>query len=274
MYRLPFLLLMAVIFTVSSGYANAFDVVLLGDNARLKLLQRCKTDCEQGKLTFGTPRQGSSASEVANIAQNARHGILVIDATSGPLPITREHILIARQAGVPSLSLMFVNMSLLEEIPDAKELISLQEREVRKLMDAYTMGGSNAMVFHDAEIASAKKLHTNGVGYSAVVKKMYSIPEQKAQINNQLPRSDFSAVIYLLSVPESENATKLKENSKVRTWINGNTVNAQIRSKIEINPGDVENLAFKAKIPVVAPLGSKLFLERNGRIIAVGTISD
>lgn len=274
MYQLSFSLLVTVIFTVTSGHANAFDIVLLGDNARVKLLQQCKIDCEQGKLIFGTPRQGSSASEIANIAQNARHGILVIDATSGPLPITREHILIARQAGVPSLSLMFVNIPLLEGISGVKESINLQEREVRKLMDAYTMSGSNAMVFHDALTASTKNLHSNGIGFGAVVKKMYSIPEHKTQLNHQFPRSEFSAVIYLLSVSESENAVKLKENSKVRIWVNGNTVDAHIRSKTKLNPGDVDNLVFESETPIVAPHGSKLLLERNGGIIAAGILSN
>ena len=60
--------------------------------------------------------------------------ILVVAATDGPMPQTREHILLARQVGVPS---MVVFMNKVDMVDDA-ELLELVEMEIRELLQAHT----------------------------------------------------------------------------------------------------------------------------------------
>merc|ERR1712071_481841 len=64
-------------------------------------------------------------------------GILVVAATDGPMPQTREHILLAKQVGIPKL-VVFLNKC---DMVDDEELLELVEMEVRELLDFYDFNG-------------------------------------------------------------------------------------------------------------------------------------
>ncbi|MDJ0526692.1 MAG: elongation factor Tu, partial [Microcystis sp. M53600_WE12] len=64
-------------------------------------------------------------------------GILVVSAADGPMPQTREHILLARQVGVPNL-VVFLNK---KDMVDDEELLELVELEVRELLSSYDFAG-------------------------------------------------------------------------------------------------------------------------------------
>src|SRR6056300_2011401 len=66
-------------------------------------------------------------------------GILVVNAADGPMPQTREHILLARQVGVPAL---VVFMNKVDQVDDA-ELLELVEMEVRELLSSYDFPGDD-----------------------------------------------------------------------------------------------------------------------------------
>jgi elongation factor Tu len=66
-------------------------------------------------------------------------GIIVVSAADGPMPQTREHILLSRQVGVPQL-VVFLNK---EDMVDDPELIELVEMEVRELLSEYEFDGDN-----------------------------------------------------------------------------------------------------------------------------------
>ncbi len=68
--------------------------------------------------------------------------ILVVAATDGPMPQTREHILLARQVGVPQI-VVFMNKV---DLVDDEEMIELVEMEVRELLSQYDYDGDNASV--------------------------------------------------------------------------------------------------------------------------------
>jgi elongation factor Tu len=66
-------------------------------------------------------------------------GILVVSAADGPMPQTREHILLARQVGVPNL-VVFLNK---KDMVDDEELLELVELEVRELLSSYDFAGDD-----------------------------------------------------------------------------------------------------------------------------------
>lgn len=68
--------------------------------------------------------------------------ILVVAATDGPMPQTREHILLARQVGVPKI-VVFMNKV---DLVDDEEMLELVEMEVRELLDQYEFDGDNAII--------------------------------------------------------------------------------------------------------------------------------
>ncbi len=74
--------------------------------------------------------------------------ILVVAATDGPMPQTREHILLARQVGVPKI-VVFMNKV---DLVDDPEMLELVEMEVRELLDQYEFDGDNASVIQGSAL--------------------------------------------------------------------------------------------------------------------------
>ena len=68
--------------------------------------------------------------------------ILVVAATDGPMPQTREHILLARQVGVPNI-VVFMNKV---DLVDDEEMLELVDMEVRELLSSYEYDGDNASI--------------------------------------------------------------------------------------------------------------------------------
>ncbi|MDR1859506.1 MAG: elongation factor Tu [Bacteroidales bacterium] len=76
--------------------------------------------------------------------------ILVVAATDGPMPQTREHVLLARQVNVPRV-LVFLNKV---DMVDDPEILEIVDMEVRDLLDAYEFDGSNAPVIHGSALGA------------------------------------------------------------------------------------------------------------------------
>jgi elongation factor Tu len=86
--------------------------------------------------------------------------ILVVAATDGPMPQTREHILLARQVGVPEI-VVFLNKV---DMVDDPELVDLVEAEVRELLTKYEFDGDNTAVIRGSALKAleAKSLDDEG----------------------------------------------------------------------------------------------------------------
>ena len=97
--------------------------------------------------------------------------ILVVAATDGPMPQTREHILLARQVGVPQL-VVFLNKC---DLVDDPELLELVEMEVRELLSSYEYDGDNIPIIRGSALAALNGEDPNGMGVSAVKKLMEEV---------------------------------------------------------------------------------------------------
>src|SRR5256885_4412424 len=76
--------------------------------------------------------------------------ILVVSAADGPMPQTREHILLARQVGVPKIVVFLNKVDLLED----KDLLDLVEEEIRDLLTKYQFDGKNAKLIRGSATAA------------------------------------------------------------------------------------------------------------------------
>ena len=84
-------------------------------------------------------------------------GILVIAATDGPMPQTREHILLARQVGVPKL-VVFLNKC---DMVDDEELLDLVEMETRELLSSYEFDGDNIPIIKGSALKALEAVQAN-----------------------------------------------------------------------------------------------------------------
>jgi len=98
--------------------------------------------------------------------------ILVVSAADGPMPQTREHILLARQVGVPAL-VVFMNKV---DLVDDSELIDLVEMEVRELLSKYDFPGDDIPITKGSAKAALDGV-TPEIGHDAVLALMKTVDE-------------------------------------------------------------------------------------------------
>jgi len=96
--------------------------------------------------------------------------ILVVSAADGPMPQTREHILLARQVGVPAI-VVFLNKC---DMVDDAELIDLVEMEVRELLSSYKFPGDSVPVIRGSAV-KALEGDQSDIGEPAVLKLMEAV---------------------------------------------------------------------------------------------------
>ena len=103
-------------------------------------------------------------------------GILVVNAADGPMPQTREHILLARQVGVPAL---VVYMTKVDQVDD-KELIDLVEMEIRELLTSYEFPGDTIPIIKGSALAALEG-RDDEIGKNSIMELMKAVDEHIPQ---------------------------------------------------------------------------------------------
>ena len=96
--------------------------------------------------------------------------ILVVSAADGPMPQTREHILLAKQVGVPSI-VVFLNKV---DMVDDPELLELVEMEVRELLSSYGFPGDDIPIIKGSALAALEGKDTE-LGKQAILQLMEAV---------------------------------------------------------------------------------------------------
>jgi elongation factor Tu len=137
------------------GVAQAFDQI---DNApeereRGITIATAHVEYESGERHYAHVDCPGHADYVKNMVTGAAQmdgAILVVAATDGPMPQTREHILLARQVGVPQI-VVFMNKV---DLVDDEELLELVELEVRELLSSYEFDGDDIPVIQGSALGA------------------------------------------------------------------------------------------------------------------------
>jgi len=99
--------------------------------------------------------------------------ILVVSAADGPMPQTREHILLARQVGVPFI-VVFLNKV---DLVDDPELIDLVELEIRELLSKYDFPGDDAPIIKGSALAATQATSVEDEGAKNIIELIAAIDE-------------------------------------------------------------------------------------------------
>ena len=98
--------------------------------------------------------------------------ILVVNAADGPMPQTREHILLARQVGVPAL---VVYMNKVDQVDD-EEILELVEMEIRELLSSYGFDGDAIPIVKGSALAALEGRDDN-IGKDSILALMAAVDE-------------------------------------------------------------------------------------------------
>ncbi len=109
--------------------------------------------------------------------------ILVVSAADGPMPQTREHILLARQVGVPYI-VVFLNKA---DMVDDKELLELVEMEVRDLLTSYNFPGDKTPIIIGSALKALEGDATD-IGVPAIYKLVQAMDEYFPQPERQIDK--------------------------------------------------------------------------------------
>ncbi len=163
--------------TYSTGEARAFDQIdnAPEEKARGITIATSHVEYETPNRHYAHVDCPGHADYVKNMITGAAQmdgAILVVSAADGPMPQTREHILLARQVGVPKI-VVYMNKA---DMVDDEELLELVEMEVRELLDTYEFPGDDTPLV----IGSALKAlegDASDVGVPSVVKLLEALDD-------------------------------------------------------------------------------------------------
>jgi elongation factor Tu len=109
--------------------------------------------------------------------------ILVVSAADGPMPQTKEHILLARQVGVPSI---VVYMNKVDQVDD-EELLELVELEIRELLSSYDFPGDDIPIVKGSALAALEDSNTE-IGENSILELMQAVDSYIPQPERPLDR--------------------------------------------------------------------------------------
>lgn len=125
------------------------------EKARKITINTSHIEYETEKRHYGHIDCPGHADYVKNMITGAAQmdgGILVVAATDGPMPQTREHILLAKQVGIPSLVVFLNKCDLVED----EELLELVEMEIRELLEFYDFPADDIPIVRGSALAAAE----------------------------------------------------------------------------------------------------------------------
>ena len=166
-----------VLAEVGGAEAVAFDMIDKApeEKARGITISTAHVEYETEKRHYAHVDCPGHADYVKNMITGAAQmdgGILVVSAADGPMPQTREHILLARQVGVPSL-VCFLNKV---DMVDDEELIDLVEMELRELLSFYKFPGDDIPVIRGSALHALKGTEPK-IGKDAIMELMKACDE-------------------------------------------------------------------------------------------------
>jgi elongation factor Tu len=161
--------------SLHGGQSKKFDEI---DNApeereRGITIATAHVEYETAKRHYAHVDCPGHADYVKNMITGAAQmdgAILVVSAADGPMPQTREHILLARQVGVPYI-VVFLNKV---DLVDDEELLDLVDMEVRELLDKYSFPGDDTPIIRGSAVAAIEGKDEH-IGKSKIIELMDAV---------------------------------------------------------------------------------------------------
>ena len=239
--------------------------------------------------------------------------ILVVGADDGPMPQTREHILLARQVGVPSI-VVFMNKV---DLVDDEELLDLVEMELRELLTKYEFPGDEIPIIRGSALLAMQgtdfekgkdkwvdKIHElveacdsyipmpvrdidkpflmpiedvfSITGRGTVVTGRVERGQVLAKPKSVLPHTEFEGKVYVLTKEEGGRHTPFFKGYRPQFYMRTTDVTGEceLPEGVEmVMPGDELNIKGKLITPVAIEQGLRFAIREGGRTVGAGVIT-
>jgi len=204
---------------------------------------------------------------------------LVVSAADGPMPQTREHVLLARQVNVPYI-VVFLNKV---DMVDDEELLELVELEVRELLNEYGFPGDEVPVIRGSALAalSAKSVRNKWCRpiYELVtaLDRYIPIKDRKGKSESLKYSKRFCAEVYILSKEEGGRNTPFFDGYQPQFYFRTTDVTGKVKLPEGVGmvmPGD--NVTFEVELlkPVAIEEGLRFAIREGGRTVGVGVVTE
>jgi len=164
-------------------YADIAKGGTVRDASKIVTISVAHVEYESDKRHYAHVDCPGHADFVKNMITGAAQmdgAILVVSAADGPMPQTREHILLARQVGVPKI-VVFLNKV---DLIDDKDLLDLVEEEIRDLLSKYQFDGKNAKIIRGSATAALEGKPEGEAAIQALMEAIDAeIPEPQRELD-------------------------------------------------------------------------------------------
>src|SRR3989454_575482 len=198
--------------------------------------------------------------------------ILVVSAADGPMPQTREHILLARQVEVPYI-VVFLNKA---DMVDDPELLELVEMEVRELLSKYEFPGDDIPIV----IGSALKALEGDEEWTPKILELMEAGDRGQVLSKPgwiTPHTHFKAEVYVLSKDEGGRHTPFFNNYRPQFYFRTTDVTGAIKlpeGQEMVMPGDNTNMEIELIQPIAMDTGLRFAVREGGRTVGAGVVTD
>src|SRR2546430_717363 len=183
--------------------------------------------------------------------------ILVVSAADGPMPQTREHVLLARQVGVPYI-VVFLNKADMVDDPELLDLVELEVRELlRKLLDDVQAGDNVGVLLRGIDKEDVER--------GQVLAKPGSIT----------PHTEFAAQVYVLGKDEGGRHTPFFKGYRPQFYFRTTDVTGAItlpEGTEMVMPGDNISMDVELIVAVAMDKGMNFAIREGGRTVGAGVV--
>jgi small GTP-binding protein len=200
--------------------------------------------------------------------------ILVVSAADGPMPQTREHIMLARQVGVPSI-VVFLNKT---DMVDDPELLDLVAIETGELLSKYGFPGDDIPIVRGSALAAlqGREAGADSIGaLLAAVDQRIRSHKQPAGPDGE-PHSRFKAEVYVLSEQEGGRHDALSDDFNAQLTFNTAIADGVVQlpeGTDVLTPGDHLTVDVRLSVPNYIADKERFALLEDGRTIGVGIVA-
>jgi translation elongation factor EF-Tu-like GTPase len=277
--------------SVTSGVKSAGrEIALIGDASKREAFQALarktgsatssslgimRATAKGENVVFTVTEKSEDPFTIANQLLTADMALLVVDSTQGPLPVTREQLIVARQARIPYLAVYFSRTGILQSAApkDAAELLELEQREMRELLGLYEMKETATMLF-DGNVSRISNSR-NAKGTPDLLRHLRTVTVRRPQLPKPEQVSEFLCYCYLLTNPEANgHGVTLADGDSVEVWLEGMSAAGTVRTNDTLEAGDNGEFVLTLASPLPAREASRAILARNGTVVGVGVVKE